>query len=218
MKEGDMVLIDYIARIKDTGEVFDTTKEEVAKQAGIFDSNYKYRPLPVLIGAGFVIKGLEEALKNMEVGQSKKIEIPPEKAYGERDERLVKLIPESNFRDNNIEPIVGKYVQINNLTGKIVSVSGGRVKVDFNHPLAGKVVEYEVSVVKKVEDEAEKAKEIVYFFTNLEDVEASIVKENNEKIAQLKLKVDLTPNAKSLITETIKKWLSCQKVRFVIEF
>ncbi len=218
MKEGDMVLIDYVARIKDTNEVFDTTKEEVAKQAGIFDSNYKYRPLPVLIGAGFVIKGLEEALKNMEVGQSKKIEIPPEKAYGERDERLVKLIPESNFRDNNIEPIVGKYVQINNLTGKIVSVSGGRVKVDFNHPLAGKVVEYEVSVVKKVEDEAEKAKEIVYFFTNLEDVEASIVKENNEKIAQLKLKVDLTPNAKSLITETIKKWLSCQKVRFVIEF
>ena len=213
-----MVLIDYVARIKDTNEVFDTTKEEVAKQAGIFDSNYKYRPLPVLIGAGFVIKGLEEALKNMEVGQSKKIEIPPEKAYGERDERLVKLIPESNFRDNNIEPIVGKYVQINNLTGKIVSVSGGRVKVDFNHPLAGKVVEYEVSVVKKVEDEAEKAKEIVYFFTNLEDVEASIVKENNEKIAQLKLKVDLTPNAKSLITETIKKWLSCQKVRFVIEF
>ncbi len=213
-----MVLIDYTAKIKDTGEVFDTTKEEVAKQAGIFDPNYKYRPLPVLIGASFVIKGLEEALKSMEVEQSKKIEIPPEKAYGERDERLVKLIPESNFRDNNIEPVVGKYVQINNLTGKIISVSGGRVKVDFNHPLAGKVVEYEVTVVKKVEDEAEKAKEIVYFFTNLEDVEAKILKENDEKIAQLKLKVDLTPNAKSLITETIKKWLSCQKVRFVIEF
>ena len=218
MKEGDMVLIDYVAKIKDTNEIFDTTKEEVAKQAGIFDPNYKYRPLPVLIGAGFVIKGLEEALRNMEVGQSKKIEIPPEKAYGERDERLVKLIPESNFRDNNIEPVVGKYVQINNLTGKIISVSGGRVKVDFNHPLAGKVVEYEVTVIKKVEDEAEKAKEIVYFFTNLEDVEAKILKENDEKIAQLKLNVDLTPNAKSLITETIKKWLSCQKVRFVIEF
>ena len=203
MNSGDFVYIEYTARISDTGEIFDTTKKEVAKEAGIFDEKIKYGPLPLIIDAGFTIPGLNEALKEMQVGEKRKVLIQPEKAFGERNEDLVRLIPESKFIEQGVDVIPGSYVMINNLRGKIVSVDGGRVKVDFNHPLAGKTLEYEVEIVKKIEDKIEKIKAVIDFFTSIEDANVEI----KDKEVEIELRFGVEGRVKAAIASQIMKWI-----------
>ncbi|MEM5824563.1 MAG: FKBP-type peptidyl-prolyl cis-trans isomerase, partial [Candidatus Aenigmatarchaeota archaeon] len=136
MKKGDVVYIDYVGRIKDTNEIFDLTIEEIAKKEGIYNPNYTYKPIPIVVGFGFVIKGLDEEIEKMNEGEEKIVEIPPEKAFGKRDENLVKTFNLSDFKKQDVELKVGEFVNINGILGKVLSISGGRVVIDFNHPLA----------------------------------------------------------------------------------
>ncbi len=161
MEDKTFLLIDYTAKIKDTGEVIETTIEEEAKKAGIYKKDEKYEPLLVILGEKRVIEGLEEALYNMEEGEEREIEIPPEKAYGERDPRKIRVISIKEFRKAKVEPVPGKIVEINGVPAVVKSVSGGRVRVDFNHPLAGKTLIYKVKIVRKIDDPVEKVKYLV---------------------------------------------------------
>lgn len=158
VKVGDFVKINFTGRIKG-GRVFDTTYENVAKEHGIYREGFKYKPINIIVGEGHVIKGLEEAIIGMKVGEKKNVEIPPEKAFGKRDERLVRIFPMKQFKRQGINPVPGMLVEINGVVGKIISIDGGRVKIDFNPELAGKVVEYEV----KVEGIAETIEEKIRF-------------------------------------------------------
>ncbi|MEM5829194.1 MAG: peptidylprolyl isomerase [Candidatus Aenigmatarchaeota archaeon] len=215
MKSGDFVCIEYIAKVSETNEIFDTTKENVAREAGIFNEKIKYGPLPIIVDAGFVIIGLNEKIKEMNVGEKKKFLIPPEKAFGERSENLVKLIPEIIFKQQNVDVLPGSYVMVNNLRGKIISVDGGRVKVDFNHPLAGKTLEYEVEIVKKIEDKIEKVKAIVDYFTGLEDCDIKI----REKEVEIEAKSEIEGRVKAAIASQIIKWVEgIEVVKFVVVF
>ena len=157
-KNGDFILIDYTAKVKETGEVIETTLEDVAKKEGIYRKEKKYEPLLVIIGEGRVVKGLEEALKEMNEGEEKTIEVPPEKAYGVRDPTKLRRMPLREFKKADIQPIPGKVVEINGVPAVIRDVSGGRVLVDFNHPLAGKTIVYYVKVVKHLKSDEEKIK------------------------------------------------------------
>jgi len=215
MKSGDFVYIEYTAKVSDSGEVFDTTKEDVAKKEGIFNERIKYGPLPIIVDAGFTIAGLNDAIKEMNVGEKKKVSIPPEKAFGERNEELVRLIPEARFKEQDVDVIPGSYVMVNNLRGKIISVDGGRVKVDFNHPLAGKTLEYDIEIVKKVEDKEEKVKAIVNYFTGLEDVNIKI----GEKEVEIEAKAEIEGRIKAAIASQIIKWIEgMETVKFVDVF
>ena len=181
MKVGDVVYIDFVGRVKDTNEIFDLTNEEIAKKEGIYNPNYSYKPIPVVVGFGMVIKGLDEALLGMEVGEEKVIEIPPEKAFGHRNENLVKTFNLSDFKKQDVEVKPGEYVNINGILGKVISVSGGRVMIDFNHPLAGKTLVYNVKIVKKVESDVEKVKAILELY--FKDPTKFEVKEDRESDA-----------------------------------
>lgn len=160
---GDFVRIDYVGKIKESGKVFDTTLKKIAKEHGIYDEKFKFKPAPIVVGAGHVIKGLDEALVGMEVGEKKIVEIPPEKAYGERNPNLVKVLPLKEFKRRGITPIPGMRVEIDGKIGKIQSVGGGRVRVDFNYELAGKVLEYEVTVREKINKTEEKVRLLLEF-------------------------------------------------------
>ncbi len=160
--KGDFLLIDYIAKVKETGETFDTTIEEVAKKERIYREDKIYEPLLVILGEGRVVKGLEEALEKMNVGEEKEIEVEPKKAYGERDPSKVRMVSLREFSRRGITPRVGEIVEINGLPAVIRSITGGRVIVDFNHPLAGKTIIFKVKVLKKIDDEAEKVKHLVH--------------------------------------------------------
>ena len=160
--KGDFILIDYTAKIKETGEIIDTTLEEVAKKEKVYREDKVYEPLLVILGEGRVVKGLEEELEKMNVGEEKTIELEPARAYGERDPSKVKIVSIREFTRRGITPKVGELVEIGGLPAIVRNVTGGRVTVDFNHPLAGKTIIYNVKVLKKLEDDKEKILHLVH--------------------------------------------------------
>jgi len=215
MKVGDVVYIDFVGRIKDTNEIFDLTNEEVAKKEGIYNPNYSYKPIPVVVGFGMVVKGLDEALLGMNVGEEKVIEVPPEKAFGYRNENLVKTFNLSDFKKQDVEVKPGEYVNINGILGKVISVSGGRVMVDFNHPLAGKTLVYSVKIVKKVEDEVEKVKAVLeLYFKDSSKFEVKEDKESDAIIIIDKEKILNTENKKELF-DIISKIIEKKRLIFM---
>jgi FKBP-type peptidyl-prolyl cis-trans isomerase 2 len=161
VKNGDFLRLEYTGRVQETGEVFDTTDEKVAEEEGILSENKIYGAIPIIVDAGHVLKGIEEALIGMDEGDEKTLEIPPEEGFGERDPKLMQLIPMSEFRKQGIKPQVGMGITLENSTGIIRSISGGRVRVDFNHELAGKNLQYDVKVIKIISDDEEKIRSMI---------------------------------------------------------
>ncbi|ALV61789.1 FKBP-type peptidyl-prolyl cis-trans isomerase [Thermococcus sp. 2319x1] len=162
----DVIRLHYTGKIEETGEIFDTTYEDVAKEAGIYSEKGIYGPVSIAVGAGHVIKGLDEALEGLEVGKKHVIKLPPEKAFGKRDPKLIKTFTIGQFRRQGIYPFPGLDVEIETesgkkLKGRVMSVSSGRVRVDFNHPYAGKTVVYEVEILEKIDDPIEKVKALI---------------------------------------------------------
>jgi len=217
MKEGDFIRIDYVGKVFESGEIFDLTKEDVAKEKGMYTPEFKYGPVPVIIGGSFVVKGLENVLKEMQVGEKKTVTIKPEDAFGERDARFVKLIPQTEFKKQGVTPYPGMPVTISRLNGRVLSLSGGRIRVDFNHPLAGKTIEYEVEIKDVITDIKEKINAILGFYLKFDekDVTTTIDKE----IAEINIKVEASKLVKKTVADTIKKWIiEIKKVRFVDEY
>ncbi|MBU5688531.1 MAG: peptidylprolyl isomerase [Candidatus Aenigmarchaeota archaeon] len=216
MKEGDFILVDFVGKIKETGEIFDLTLEDVAKQNGIYDPHFSYKPIPVIVGSHMIIKGVEDELMKMNVGEKKKIVVKPEDGFGNRSEKLIKLIPITEFRKQDIDPFPGMPITMNGLNGRILAISGGRVKVDFNHVLAGKELEYELEIKKLIEKTDEKVQAIFNIFVKTkEDVKVNI----NGDIAEIYINSEIPREIKKDIAETIKKWIKdIRKIRFVEEF
>ncbi|WP_456443647.1 FKBP-type peptidyl-prolyl cis-trans isomerase [Thermococcus sp.] len=147
VEAGDSVKFHYVGRFEN-GEVFDTSYEDIARENDIFVEEREYGPLEVTVGAGEIIPGLEEAMIGMEVGEKKTVTVPPEKAYGMPRQELVVKIPVSEFTQVGLEPIEGMYVMTDSGIAKIVTVTEDGVELDFNHPLAGKTLVFEVEVVE----------------------------------------------------------------------
>ncbi len=156
----DFIKISYTGRIKG-GRVFDTTSAEVAKREGIFDSKKSYALFPMVVGGGQVIPGMDEELKGMKKGDRKKIEIPPEKGYGNKDPKLIRLVPRSVFKKERINPIPGMSINLDGKPARIQTVAGGRVRVDFNHELAGKTLVFDVKVEKKATTNADRVRFLI---------------------------------------------------------
>ncbi len=146
IEAGDFVKFHYVGKFED-GEVFDTSYEEVAKENGIYVEEREYGPLEVQIGVGEIIQGLDEELVGMEVGEKKTLTIPPEKAYGMPNPELVITVPASEFTKAGLEPVEGLYVMTDSGIAKIEKIEGENVSLDFNHPLAGKTLIFEVEIV-----------------------------------------------------------------------
>jgi len=147
-----MVNINYTGRIKEDNKVFDTTFENVAKKEDIFDEKVIYRPFTLIIGKNWLPVGLEDELVGMKEGQKKTIEIEAKKGFGLRDRSQIRLIQRREFQRHQIKPKDDMKVEISGQTGRILKVSSSRVKVDFNHDLAGMDLIYEVEIVKKIID------------------------------------------------------------------
>jgi len=206
MNSGDLVYIDYVGRIKDTGEIFDLTKEDVAKNKKIYDEKIRYKPIPVVVDGNFVVNGLNEAIKGMKVGEKKTVEIQPEKAFGPRLPDLARLIPEARFKEQDIDAMPGSFVTINRLRGKILSIDGGRVRIDFNHPLAGKTIVYDLEIKSEVKDAVEKISAIFYYFTGIEKEDAEIIIAGDTAEVKLKKRCDIAGDTKQIIASVVLKW------------
>ena len=226
MKKNEFIEINYSAKIKDTGEVFDLTDEAKAKELGIHNSKYSYHPIIIILGQGFVIKALENKILDIDekdIGKKFTFSFKPEDAFGKRESKLIKILSSSVFKEKNITPVMGQIIKIDdkkggNLTGKIISVSSGRVKVDFNHALAGKEVEYEIIITQIFRTTKEKTDAVVKMFAPSKA--DKITKKINKNILTVNLPKELD-NAmiKQLIAKYSTEFIKdIDEVKFVETF
>ncbi|ASJ09819.1 peptidylprolyl isomerase [Thermococcus sp. P6] len=146
IEAGDFVVFNYVGRFE-SGEVFDTSYEDVARENDIYVEEREYGPLGINVGTGELIRGLDEALIGMEPGEKKTVKVPPEKAYGMPSPDLFVEIPTEEFTKAGLEPVEEMYVMTDSGIARISKVEGDKVTLDFNHPLAGKTLVFEIEVV-----------------------------------------------------------------------
>ena len=159
LKNKDFIDVEFTGKVKD-GEVFDSNiKKELEKM----NSNIPAKSFVFCLGEGMFLKGIEDFLVGKEIGKYK-IELSPEKAFGKRNSNLIQLIPMKVFREQKTQPIPGAVFDFDGKPAKILTVSGGRVIADFNNPLAGKDLVYDITVKRKIENLDEKAKALINFF------------------------------------------------------
>ncbi|RLE59952.1 MAG: peptidylprolyl isomerase, partial [Thermoprotei archaeon] len=135
VERNDYVLLEYTTEIKEDGRVIDTTIEEVARKHRIYKEDKVYGPRLIIIGEGMLIKYVEDNIVGMEEGEEKVIEVPPEKGFGLRDPKKIRVIPAVELSRRGIIPKVDMQVEIDGRVAVIRSVGSGRVQLDFNHPL-----------------------------------------------------------------------------------
>ncbi len=156
-----LIYVDYSATTKDDGVVFDTTMIEVAKESNIFRENDRYEPMLVAVGWNWLLAALEEELVGMKVGESKTVQVPPEKGAGQKDPSKIKLIAKAKLTKHGTRPVKGQQITFGKERGVITADLGRRVRVDFNSPLAGRTLEFDVTVRGIVSDPIEKVKAVI---------------------------------------------------------
>lgn len=147
MKTNEFVRIKYSVKIKETGLELGKEQER-----------------PVVVGRGWLDKPLEEFLSNAKgVGEKGFVELPSGKIFGERNTKMIETHAVTDFTNHGVNPKPGVMVNADNKIGKVLSVAGGRVKVDFNHPLAGKILTpvIDVEIVGIIDKTEEKIKSMI---------------------------------------------------------
>jgi len=184
LQEGDFVQLSYTAYTVDSGELVDTTDEEVAEEEGVDTEEQEFAPRTIVIGEGHIFEAVEDDLVGKEVGDTGEVVV--EQAFGEYDDEEVRTVSANKIPEDERYP--GAHVDIDGEHGHVEAVIGGRARVDFNHPLAGEDVEYEYEILDQVEDTVEKARGLLqmYFDAELDmhletdEVEEEVTEENED--------------------------------------
>lgn len=138
-QQGDKVKVHYHGTLR-TGETFDSSEGR--------------EPLEFTVGSGQVIKGFDEGIKGMSVGEKRKLEIPVQDAYGEQSQELLIEFPKDQF-PTDMNPEVGQQLMMSNGSGQsfpvvIKEVRDESVLLDANHPLAGQDLIFDIELVEIV--------------------------------------------------------------------
>lgn len=136
-KKGDTVAVHYTGTLE-SGDVFDSSQGR--------------DPLEFEVGGGQVIPGFDQAVTGLGVGETREVEIAPEQAYGEPREDLVVDVERDQFPED-ADPAVGQQVQVQvapgqNRVATIREIGDEAIKLDLNHPLAGKTLKFDVELVE----------------------------------------------------------------------
>ncbi len=136
VKNGDTVRVHYHGKLDD---------------GSTFDSSQGRDPLEFTVGSGQVIKGFDQALVDMKIGEKKSVHIPVDQAYGQRNQEMVMEYPKKDFPPE-MEPQVGMELQLSDNNGQVFPVVISEIRpesvmLDANHPLAGKDLLFEIELV-----------------------------------------------------------------------
>ena len=164
VEKGNFVLVKITGKTQ-KGTIFRVSSEEDARKSGIYDEDKAkqgyYTPEFVIVGkSGFLNEGLTETVEKLNFFEKKSVRIPPMKAFGKRDPQKIERIGINKFRKLNDgkNPEYGQdFVKKGTgQRGTVTRVDQGKVMVDYNHPLAGQSIDYNVEVVDIIEDFNEK--------------------------------------------------------------
>jgi peptidylprolyl isomerase len=136
VKNGDKIKVHYHGKLR-SGETFDSSQGR--------------EPLEFTVGSGQVIKGFDEGVKGMKVGDKKTVEIPVQDAYGEKQQEMMIEFPKDQF-PSDMKPEVGMQLMMTNGSGQnfpvtIAEVKENSVVLDANHPLAGQDLIFDLELV-----------------------------------------------------------------------
>jgi len=214
-KKGDFVEIEYTGIVKDDNSVFDTTDADVAKKEGFYNPKHEYGPKIICLGEGQLLKGLDDFAIGKEVGKDYEVLISAEDGFGKKSAKLMKLIPTKIFTKENIKPVPGLPVNIDGMYGVIRTATGGRVIVDFNHPLAGKDLIYKFKIRRIISDDKEKLGSFLHLELN---AEKNAVSELKNGTAKVKLKRKMPSEIAKLIEKKVSEIIpSIKKLEFIEE-
>ncbi len=148
---GDRVRVEYVGRFDD-GTVFATSVPEVAAANDLIEESETpdaVSPLEFTVGDGEVIEGIETAVLGMQAGEEATVTVEPPEAYGEHDpDRVREYAPDQFEAMVGTPPEPGQHVEAHNgLHGDVVAVTDDSVRVDFNHELAGRTLEFDVEIL-----------------------------------------------------------------------
>ena len=148
MKKGDIIRLDFNCYYAASGELFETTDETRAKEKDLWHEGHAYSPRVFIMGsgAGDLPTGLEIDLLHAKVGEKREVTLEAKDAYGTHNPVLVETVSIRELLRLGIEPEVGASVNRKNRTGFVSGIFGGRVRIDYNHKLAGKSLKYEYTV------------------------------------------------------------------------
>ena len=153
VNKGDFIMVDMTGSSVETGEVFDTSSEETAQAEGLYEEGRTYGSRLVIVGDGYVLRGLDEKLPGTAFDEEVEIDIDPQDAFGARNPDDLETVPYRVLRSKGINPYVGAELEIDGRSAIVRSVGAGRVQVDYNHPLAGRRIVYKLKVVEHITDE-----------------------------------------------------------------
>lgn len=216
MKKGDFVKVSYSGWVE--GQLIETTDIEIAKKSDAFDAKRPYEPVVIVVGEGHMMLGLDKALETMKVGEKKKLDLKPAEAFGERSFKFIQLVPLREFKKQKLNPMPGMVLEIEGRPARIQSVSGGRVRVDFNHPLAGKDVQYEIKVEADAKTETDKINFLIERAFKNKDIKFT-VSGTKEKMIVVDVPDEVKANKIYQVMEMIfktevEKYLGIKKVEF----
>ena len=159
MEDGAIIHVDYDLYSGETGDLIETTREEIAKEHEMHQEGRNYSPMVCVVGTGNLIAGFEAALKDAKVGKEVEVEIAPADAYGEKDPAQVETISIDKLRRSVQDPnslYLGAPVTIGGRQGYLSYLAAGRARIDYNHPMAGKTLKYVFTVIKEVKNKEDK--------------------------------------------------------------
>ena len=182
--DDSLILIDYTAKIKDDGTVFDTTSKSIAKDNSIYDPNKRYTPTLVSINnIAYPQRAIiNDTLAQSNVGDNLTIEISPKDAFGERDSSKIRAIPLRKLGDIADRVSVGDNIKVGEKEGLVKLISSGRVRIDFNHKFAGKIAIYDITIIKLLDTPELKIKGIINEVFSTDDESINFTLDNNTLI------------------------------------
>lgn len=221
MNNDDFIKIDYEMMVGDDRKVVATNLEKVAKENDIYDENTTYRDAVLVVGSENLFKEINESFIKAEIGKEVEVTITPENAFGVRDPKNIRVHTVREFQRLNIDPVVGQEVTINRKKGRVISVTPGRVLVDYNHQWAGKSVFYKYTVKEVIEDKVEKAKALIDMNYNIDSskFELSLQDGNVNIVVPEEAKFDpMWIEAKYRVVNDIRKYLPDLDVSIVEKY
>ena len=218
MEEGTIVKIDYDLYNAENDALIETTREETAKENDLHKEGQKYIPMTIVIGAGQLIEGFEESLLDAKANKDIELEIPPEKAYGERKSEDVETYGMEKMMRFVRDPesiAIGSSVEINGRTGILKYVAAGRARVDYNHPLAGQTLKYNYKIVEVIKGKNDKANAILESQTGHKGFGVKF--KGNDLTVELPQEMLYDPNASMLkfrVVGSLRDGVGAEKVTF----
>jgi len=189
IKEKDIIELDLILKDALTKEILDTTFPEIAKENNL-NIKSEYVPLTFIVGTGELLKNVEKNIIDLDLNKPKTFTLKKDEAFGDKDDKKIQILPMSEFKKEKINPMPGLYVNIGDKSAKIISVSGGRVKVDFNPIFAGRDLEYTITINKIYSEDKHKIPSILdktFYFLPKNQIEYVI----DEKLKQVDVQLPL---------------------------